>query len=677
MPGSVSDFPFRNATLSLTARLDDLLGRLTYDEKLALCAGRNFWQTKPIRRLGIEPFKLSDGPHGLAPHSSWKRCTAFPASICTAATWDEALAEQRGAALGSEARSLGVGMLLCPGINICRTPLNGRTFEYLSEDPYLNRKLAVPLVRGLQSQRVSACVKHFVANNQETRRMSVSAQVSERALREIYLPAFEATIEEADVWSIMASYNRINGIYACENKSLLVDLLREEFGFQGCVVSDWFAACKASSTQACVEAGLSLEMPGKGSRYRLRSLRRAAHAGKLREADVDRNLRGLLRAMILAGHFDDGTEDLPQGVRNTPGHQALARRIAAEGIVLLKNDRNVLPLDLQNIRQLAVLGPKAKRKQGGIMRGGSSGVWPPYEITPYEGLVRKTQGRCTLRRRVEGTDAAIVFVGLGHGPGGDCEGWDRKQFELPRKQVDLILETAAHHPNTVVVLLNGSPIGMEEWIDAVPAVVEAWCPGMEGGNAIADVLFGDVNPSGKLPVTFPKRLSDSPAHRSARTFPGGKEVQYEEGIFVGYRHFDTRGIEPRFSFGHGLSYTRFEFDNLRLSHTELCEGETLHVLIDVTNAGDRAGSEVVQLYLCDEQSRVERPSQELKGFQKMFLKPGETCTAHFELDKLDLAYFDEALRRWVVEAGGFRVLLGSSSRDIRARARFEWLETYA
>jgi len=663
--GELTGLPFMDQELSVEDRVADLLKRLTLKEKLSLCAGKNLWSTRPVKRLGIRGLRMVDGPHGIgALLSVFKKGTYFPTGICRTATWNPDLARRFGAALAQEVRSIGYQMVLAPAVNIIRTPLCGRTFEYQTEDPYLNRKMAVAVVEGIQSQRVAACVKHFACNNQETNRGKVSAQVSERALREIYLQAFEAVVREANAWSVMAAYNKVNGVYCCESGDLLVERLRKEWGFRGFVVSDWYAAKPASSTESCVNAGLSLEMPGGGSVYSEKALERAFEADTFDEQTLDRNLTGLLRVMFLVGLFDDEL-NLPLGSRNTGEHQALARQIAEEGVVLLKNEPAILPLRMEELKKIAVLGPNANKKHA--LGGGSSMVRPPYEVTPLEGLKERCNNRVEIVREPSEADAAVVFAGLSHGMflrGHDTEGEDRKGLELPAGQASLINDTVKANPRTVVVLINGSPVTMDGWLEKVPAVLEAWYAGQEAGRAIASVLFGDVNPSGKLPLTFPRKISDSPAHASNRTFPGGAEVHYDEGVLIGYRHFDTKGIEPLFPFGHGLSYTKFAYENLRVNGSE--------VSVDISNPGDRAGAEIVQLYVHDIEASVERPLKELKGFKKAHLKPGEEETVVFTLGRDDLSFWNEKMRSWEVENGEFEVLVGSSSRDIRLESTLEY-----
>jgi beta-glucosidase len=672
----LAKLPFMDSQLDVEKRVADLLGRLTIDEKLSLCAGeksfgvlfgKGFYATKAVPRLGVSRFKMTDGPHGLgALGSRYKKATYFPVGICRTATWNPALAEQFGINYAHEVRDIGYHMTLGPAINIDRTPLCGRNFEYQTEDPYLNKKMTVPIVKGTQSQRVAVCLKHFAANNQETDRRTVSAEVSERALREIYLPGYEAAVKDADAWSVMGCYNKINGVYGCEHPDLLTTKLRKEWGFRGFVVSDWFALRPTTSAESCLKAGTDLEMPGPGTKYRWKRLRKIYKQGKLTEQDINKNVSSLLRVMFFTGIFDDPAA-LPKGSRNTPEHWAVARKIADEGIVLLKNAGDLLPLDITKVKSIAVLGPNANKKRG--QGGGSSMIRPIYETTPLQGLKEKCTGKVRLISAPAKADVAIVVVGLYHSSRNkwDVEGSDKKELELPAKQVQLIQQTVQQNPKTIVVLINGSPVAMDQWLDKVPAVIEAWYAGMEGGRALADILFGDVNPSGKLPQTFSKKLADCPAHASKRTYPGENgKVYYEEDILVGYRYFDTKGIEPLFPFGHGLSYTTFKYENLRVS------GSTpIGVSVDITNTGSRAGAEVVQLYVQDVEASVPRPLKELKGFQKVRLDPGQKTAVKFELKTEDLAFYSEKDHQWVTEPGKFVLHVGSSSRDIRLQAEFE------
>ncbi|MBY8985736.1 MAG: glycoside hydrolase family 3 C-terminal domain-containing protein [Candidatus Lokiarchaeota archaeon] len=668
----LSSLPFMDSSLELEKRVEDLLERLTLQEKFMLSSGQKWWYTKPIGRLGIKEFAMHDGPHGVRVDREGKiKTTYFPSTICRAATWNTELSNKFGIAIAQEIRDIGAHMLLAPGINIQRTPMCGRTFEYQSEDPYLNKKLAVAVVKGVQSQRVAACIKHFICNNQETNRFTSSSEVSERALHEIYYPAFKAAVQKADAWSIMSCYNKVNGIYGSENEHLLREVLMSEWGFRGFVVTDWGAGSRTTSAESCINAGLTLEMPA-ASIYNIFRLSEAYKEGKFTEEALNDNIRRLLRVMFLVGLFDNENA-LPKGSRNTPEHQALACEIAEEGIVLLKNERNILPIDKKKVKKIAVIGPNANKKT--YLGGGSSSNFPPYEIKPIVGIEEKCKDKVEIINSPSEADITVIFAGLTHQEGMDREGVDKVSFSLPEDQISLITETIEENPNTVVVLTGGSPISMINWIDKVPAVVQAWYGGMEAGNAIANILFGDVNPSGKLPITFPKELSDSPAHVSERTYPGDENLHvfYDEGIFVGYRHFDTKNIEPQFPFGHGLSYTTFTYNNLNISNEKVSGDGKLDITVDITNSGERLGAEVVQLYIQDVKSSIERPLKELKGFKKVKLKPNKTETIKFEITKEDLSFYDENNNRWKAEKGLFNILIGSSSRDIRLQGKIEFL----
>lgn len=642
-----------------------LLQRLQPEEKLTLLAGNGLWKTRAIPGVSVPPMKLVDGPRGVGFHSTLRRCTAFPTGIALGASWDAELAQEFGVALARETIAVGANVVLGPAVNICRTPVNGRTFEYFTEDPFLNSRLAVPTIRGIQSQGVAACIKHYAANNQEAFRMKTSAEVSERALREIYLPVFEAAIREADVWSVMAAYNAVNGIAACESRNLLHTRLREEYGFSGFVVSDWFATRRTQSGASCMKAGLNLEMPGKGNKYRPENLQREFKEGAFTESQLDDCLAPLLRVWLRTT-----SDNQAKPAINTREHQQLAYRMAAESITLLKNSNDALPLK-GSIKRIAVLGPRANRRNCLPLYGGSAGVWSPYEITPLKGLRESMPAGCKIVRNPAKADVAIVFVGLGHRLGGDSEVKDRPDMRLPEEQEQLIRKTAAANPNTIVVLVSGSPVEME-WADQVRAVVAAWYPGMEGGRAIADVLFGRVNPSGKLPVTFPRSLADSPAHASQRQYPGdGQLVHYDEGVFIGYRHFDHAGLDVLFPFGHGLSYTSFGYEDLKMP-TAWHRGKELEVSVTIKNCGPVAGAEVVQLYVSPPANDVVRPPRELKDFRKIYLEAGESRTIEFSLTNRALAYWREATDDWHVDDGTYQLCLGSSSRDIRLSGTVEF-----
>ncbi|MHA1350327.1 MAG: beta-glucosidase family protein, partial [Promethearchaeota archaeon] len=650
-----------------------------------LCSGRLMWHTKFIKRLGVKSYTMYDGPHGVRDDTMGKtKSTYFPSAICRAATWDPKLSYEFGKAVAEEVREVGAHMLLAPGINIQRTPMNGRTFEYQTEDPHLNKILAVATVKGIQSQRIAACVKHFVCNNQETNRFTSSSEVSERALQEIYLPAFKATVQDADAWSFMTCYNKVNGIYGSENYNLLRERLMDNWGFRGFTVSDWLATAY-TSTEGCVNAGLSLEMPTSkkllemptSKKLSKTQLKNAFEEGKFSEETLNGNIRRLLRVMFLVGLFDEKST-LPSGSRNTPEHQSIARKIAENGIVLLKNKNDLLPLDIDKLKKLAIVGPNADNKFGGgdILSGGGSSVnYPPYEITPLEGIKQKCMGRVEIIETPSEADITIIFAGLNHEHGMDAEGEDKKFFELPLEQIELIKRTVKQNPRTIVVLINGSPIAMDDWINSVPSVIEAWYGGMEVGTAIANVLFGDVNPSGKLTLTFPKKLSDSPAHKSERNFPGVEEkVFYDEGIYVGYRYFDKEQIEPLFPFGYGLSYTTFNYENLKLNKEKFSKNDTVTVSVDIVNTGNRSGAEIIQLYVQDIESSTDRPPKELKQFEKVNLEQNEKKTVEFNLRFSDFSFYDDSTHSWVVEPGTFNILIGSSSRAIHLQKEIEYFE---
>jgi len=670
LPEEIKNLPYWDQDLELEERVQDLLNRLTLEEKFKLIAGKHHWYTKSIDRLGIDQFAMTDGPHGIGPHSSnGKECTYFPPAICKGATWNRKLSWEFGKALAEEVRDIDYHMILGPGVNIDRTPLCGRTFEYQTEDPFLNKELAVPTVKGIQSQRIAACVKHYICNNQEKNRFTYSAEVSQRALEEIYYPAFKACVEEGDAWSFMGCYNKVNGIYGCEHEHLLREVLMNKWGFRGFVVSDWRATANCESPETCIKAGLSLEMP-RTIQYKRRYLRKAYKEGKFKEETLDKNVERLLRVMFLVGLFDD-KKTLPKGSRNTKEHHEIARKIAEEGIVLLKNENNLLPLDGQKIQKIAILGPNADKKMGEA--GGSSQVRPPYEITPLKGIKEKLDDTIKIVDDIESADYVILVLGLNHEQNMDAENFDKETLELPKSQIELISSTIEKNENIIIILINGSPIVMDPWIEKIPVILEAWYPGMEGGSVIADILFGDINPSGKLPLTFPKKLSDSPAHQSERRYSDNEKIYYDEEIFVGYRFFDRENIEPLFPFGFGLSYTNFSLDNLKVNKKDFSSNDTVEIKVDIKNTGDVDGAEVIQLYIKDLESSAERPPKELKGFEKVDLKAGETKTVKFSLKKDAFAFFNEDNKKWLIEEGDFELLIGTSSRDIHLRSKVSYI----
>jgi beta-glucosidase len=678
----------------LETRVEDLLGRLTLEEKIQLCHADSKFTSAAIPRLGIPRRWLSDGPHGVREDvgpDTWDVAgrtddfaTALPASICLAATWNPELAQQAGQVIGQEARKRGKDIMLGPGVNILRTPLCGRNFEYYGEDPFLAGRMAVGYIKGVQSQGVASCVKHFAANNQETDRSSINVEMDERTLREIYLPAFKAAVQEAKVWTVMGAYNKFRGTHCCESDYLLNQILKKEWGFQGAVISDWAGV---HDTRGAVFGGLDLEMgtdKAYDDFYLAKAFREGVKNGTYPQAALDDKVRRNLRVMIGQGVFDPRSE----GSLNTKAHQETSRRVAEEGIVLLKNEKNFLPLDATKIKSVAVIGENATRLQ--TYGGDSSRVKAFYEISPLAGILnhiganvnvtysegyRKGGDAALAERAVAAATAADVVIyvgGINHDIGYDSEGGDKKGLEMPYGQVELLQKLTKANPRIVAVLVGGSPMEMDAWLGQVPAVLLSWYSGMEGGNAIARVVFGDVNPSGKLPATFPKRLADSPAHTGGvKSFPGenGTTV-YSEGVFVGYRWFDTKNIEPLFAFGHGLSYTTFKYSNLKVGRGGDANNPNATVEFEITNTGKRAGAEVAQIYMQDVKSSVARPVKELKGFQKVALQPGETKKVTLTLDRGAFAYFDEKQSAWVAEAGEFKVLVGASVRDIRLTGGF-------
>ena len=804
-------------------RIEQLLTQMTLEEKISMLAGADNWTTVPLERLGIPAIKVTDGPNG----ARGAYGTMGPTSVCTpvgvalAATWNPELVQQIGSVLGEEVRAKGAHILLAPTVNIHRSPLAGRNFECFSEDPYLTGRMAVAYIKGVQSQGVGACIKHFVCNDSEFERKSVSSEVGERSLREIYLSPFEAAVREASPWAVMSAYNKINGTWASENPTLLLDILKGEWGFDGIVISDWSGTYSISAA----DGGLDLEMPGPAC-WMGEKLLDAVQAGLVGQEVIDDKVRRTLSTIIKAGAFEEPALQ-PESAEDRSEHRALVRDAAAEAIVLLKNDK-LLPLDPKELGSVAVIGANARWAQ--ILGGGSSRVTPHYVVSPLQGIINKVGGDVEIDYRIgcanhrslplldanwlrtpdgnrngltvqffdnldltgepvhttttdrmqinwsknfvpdltpgqfsarfSGTltapntgmytfglasvglsrlfidgvervdnwsrrpadvqpmdiseeaaeiemivgqpykftveyrsrttfdwlplriscmltvpadsineavllaassDVAIVFAGLTDE--WESEGYDRQDMELRGNQVELIERVTAANEKTVVVLNTGAPVCMD-WLEQVPAVVQAWYGGQEAGNAIADVLFGDVNPSGKLPTTFPKRLQDNPAYIN---YPGENgQVYYGEGLFVGYRYYDKKEIEPLFPFGHGLSYTTFAYRDLTAEHAL---GDKIEVSVEIENTGARAGKEVVQLYLRDVESSLVRPEKELKAFDKVALEPGESKSVTFSLGQEALSFYDPAKMEWVAEAGEFEILIGSSSRDIRLVGR--------
>ena len=700
-------------------KINALLTKLTLEEKIKMIHANSAFASGGVERLGIPEVMTSDGPHGVRPEQGrdWKAVdipnnasTYLPTNNTLASTWNPALGYAYGAVLGAEANFRGKDIILGPGINIIRAPLNGRNFEYLSEDPYLVSQMVVGYIRGVQDQGVSACVKHYVANNQETHRDDIDVDMSERALREIYLPGFKAAVQQGGVYSLMGSYNKFRGTYATENAYLMNNILKGEWEFKGLVISDWGSV---HNTMNALRNGTDLEMGTDlalaysstaqnvaGTRpvfnkalYDRFYLAEPALAAVKKDPSlkplVDDKVRRILRVMY-ATNMLDGAKRQP-GAHNTKEHQATALKVAEEGIVLLKNEGSFLPLK-KTVKTVAVIGANATRETAG--GGGSAQLKAKYEITALQGLKNALGSQAAITyapgykiardqkadpqliaEAVAAAKAADVVVYVGGSFHGydytkwsdnayDAEAVDKPDLHLPFGQDELVQAVLAANPNTVVVLMGGGPIDVSPWVGQTKAIVEAWYPGMEGGNALAHILFGDVNPSGKLPVTFPVKLEDSPAHKLGEypSTPGNPLKQfYKDDIYVGYRYYDTYNVAPQFAFGHGLSYTTFKYDNLSVTPGS----KSATVKLRVTNTGKTAGAEVVQVYVHDEQASVKRPEKELKGFQKVFLKPGESKTVTVTLNAEAFQFYSEAEKKWVLEPGKFDVLVGSSSRDIR------------
>lgn len=805
-------------------KINELLTQMTLEEKVALLAGKDMWTTVPIERLGIPQMKVSDGPNGARGADLGGDITSacFPVGIALGATWNPDLVHEVGQALADEIKLKGAHVLLAPTVNIHRGVLNGRNFECYAEDPYLSAQLAKAYIEGVQSKEVAACVKHYVCNDSEFERSSISSEVGERALHEIYLPPFKTAVKEANTWSIMSAYNKVNGTYMSENPHLLHDILKKEWAFDGAVISDWWG----SYSYDAAAGGLDLEMPGP-ARWLGPQLVQMVRDGELDEAIIDDKVRRILRLMMRTGAFDSPELQPEQPTADKPETRALIRKAGAEAIVLLKNDKNVLPLNKDKVQSIAVIGSSAKWTP--IMGGGSARVAAHYAISHLEGIqnmvgddvdVKYTIGATHFRLMptldmawttgwtaeyfnnfdLEGTpdatkpqtiselfvmndmpegiheafsirytttmtpeengaytfslvsgglsklfvdgkliidnwseqtkselyfgqgstevcgqveltanqpvtvvveysarsaglrivrigccppvaddaiakaaelaascDVALVFVGLS----GDweSEGYDRAHMDLPGKQDALVTAVSAANPNTIVVVNTGSPVTMP-WADDVSTLLETWYAGQESGNALADVLFGNAEPGGRLPQTFPVRIEDNPTFIN---YPGENgKVHYGEGLFVGYRYYEKKDIAPLFPFGHGLSYTQFELSNLQLNKTEFTVGDTIEINVDVTNIGERAGSEVVQVYVRDVEARLIRPYKELKGFAKIHLAAGESATATITLDETALSYYDPAISGWVSESGAFEILVGNSSTNIQLHTTFNW-----
>lgn len=703
-------------------RVEDALKRMTLDEKIAVIHAQSKFSSAGVKRLGFPDLWTDDGPHGVRPDVLWDEweqagqtndsCVAFPALTCLAATWNPSLARLYGESLGEEALYRNKHVILGPGVNIYRTPLNGRNFEYMGEDPWLASRMVVPYVQGLQSKGVAACVKHYALNNDENYRHQVNVIVSDRALREIYLPAFEAAVKEGKAWSIMGAYNLYKNQHNCHNDILLNKILKQEWGFDGAVISDWGGA---HSTEEAITNGLDLEFGtwtdgltmgatnAYDNYYLANAYKRLIKEGKFTTRELDEKVRRVLRLMFRTNM----NRQRPYGSMCSEAHYDAARKIAGEGVVLLKNDRNILPIPTG--ARILVVGENAIKMM--TVGGGSSSLKVQREVLPLDGMRERFQhvdyargyvgdtvqsyngvtvGRSLYDLRTpealiaeavekaKSADYVVVFGGLNKADYQDCEGHDRKEYGLPYGQDALVEALAAVNKNVVYVNISGNAVAMP-WMNKVPAVLQGWFIGSEAGHALADVLSGDVNPSGKLPYTWYQRLEDTGAH-ALNAFPGvwrpDRQIideEYKEGIFVGYRWADMKRIKPLFAFGHGLSYTSFEIGKATADKQVVKGNETISFTVSVKNTGKKAGAETIQLYVTDQASTLPRPVKELKAFQKVFLLPGESREVTLTLDKRSLSFFDDRLQQWVAEDGEFEARIGNSSGNIIRKLPFRFI----
>ena len=705
-------------------RIEDALSRITVEEKVALIHAQSKFSSPGVARLGIPEFWMTDGPHGIRPEVLWDEwnqagwtndsCVAFPALTCLAATWNPEAALLYGQSIGEEARYRNKTVLLGPGVNIYRTPLNGRNFEYMGEDPYLASQMVVPYVKGVQQNGVAACVKHYALNNQEINRHTTNVIVDDRALYEIYLPAFKAAVQKGKAWAIMGSYNLYKNQHNCHNRYLLNDILKGEWGFDGVVVSDWGGV---HNTEEAIYNGMDMEFgswtnglsKGMGNAYDNYYLAhpylKQIKEGKIGTKELDDKVRRILRLAFRTTM----NRNRPYGAMLSEEHIAAARKIGEEGIVLLQNKKNILPIDLNRTKKIAVIGENALKMM--TVGGGSSSLKVQYECSPLDGIKRRigdgieisyargyvgdTGGQFdgvssgqnlkddrSARQLIEeavriaqSADYVIFIGGLNKSGHQDCEDTDRKGLELPYKQDKVIGALAKVNKNLIVVNISGNAVAMP-WISEVPAVIQAWYLGTEAGNAIASVLVGDVNPSGKLPFTFPEKLEDVGAHQLG-DYPGRQredgifDEKYNESIFVGYRWTDKQKIRPLFPFGHGLSYTTFAYGKATVNKKVMKIDEQIAITVPITNTGKRIGSEIVQLYISDLKSSLPRPVKELKGFSKIQLAPGETQEVTFLIDKQALSFFNDSRHEWVAEPGKFEAQIAASATDIKSKVTFE------
>lgn len=723
---------YLDASKPVEQRIEDALSRMTLEEKVAMLHAQSKFSSPGVPRLGIPEFWTTDGPHGVRPEVLWDEwdqagwsndsIVAYPALTALSATWNKKMSWNYGKALGEEARYRKKDILLGPGINIYRTPLNGRNFEYMGEDPYLTSKMVVPYIKGVQSNGVATSVKHFALNNQEEFRHTSNVIVDDRTLYEIYLPPFKAAVQEGDSWTIMGAYDKYKNQYASQNEYLLNKILKGEWGYKGVVVSDWGAV---NNTEQAIHNGLDMEFGSwtnglsAGTRnaydnyYLAKPYLDLIKSGKIGTTELDDKVRRILRL----GYNTTMNPNKPLGNIASEDHMAVAKEIGEEGIVLLQNNNNVLPINTDKVRKIAVIGENAIKMM--TVGGGSSSLKVKYETLPLEGIKSRFGKKADVQfargyvgdvggeyngvksgqnlkddrpasellneavALAKKSDVVIFVGGLNKSDYQDSEGHDRKGLGLPYNQDQLISALAKANKNLAVILVSGNAVAMP-WVKEVPAIVQGWYLGSEAGNALAAVLAGDANPSGKLPFTFPVKLEDNAAHQMGE-YPGNKEelaagkgkdqknpinITYNEGIFVGYRWHDTKNIKPLFSFGHGLSYTTFEYGKVRADKTQMAQDGKITFTVSIKNTGKREGAEVAQLYISDLKSSVPRPVKELKGFEKINLKPGEQKEVSFTIDKSALSFFDAATHQWVAEPGEFEALVGASSSDIKTKVKF-------
>lgn len=715
---------YLDPTKNVEERIEDALQRMTLAEKIRVIHAQSKFSSAGVPRLGFPDFWTDDGPHGVRPDVLWDEweqagqtndsCVAFPALTCLTASWNPQLGMLYGKSLGEEARYRGKNMILGPGVNINRTPLNGRNFEYMGEDPFLASRMVVPYVQGLQSIGVAACVKHYALNNDEEYRHQVNVVVDDRALHEIYLPAFKAAVQEGKAWGIMGAYNLYKNQHNCHNQYLLNDILKRDWGFDGVVVSDWGGA---HDTEQAIKNGLDMEFGtwtdgltmgatnAYDNYYLARPYLKLIQEGKFTTRELDEKVRRVLRLF----YRTTMNQTYKQGFLCSDAHYEAAQKIAEEGIVLLKNQGNVLPIDLRQAKRVLVVGENAIKMM--TVGGGSSSLKVQREISPLDGLKARLAGKATVDyargyvgdvtgnyngvttgqdlsekrsadeliaeavSKAKAADYVIFFGGLNKSDYQDCEGHDRKSYGLPYQQDRVITALAKANKNFIYVNISGNAVEMP-WVKQVPAIVQGWFIGSQAGVALASVLVGDANPSGKLPYTWFKTLNDVPAHR-LNSYPGTWRVDkkvidetYKEGIFVGYRWVDKDKTKPLFAFGHGLSYTSFDLSNLRLSQKKMTENDQLTATVTVKNTGRCAGAEVVQLYVSDLKSSLPRPQKELKGFKKVYLAPGETKDVDITIDRSALSFYHDKQQKWVPEPGDFEVLVGNASDHLPLKAKF-------